>query len=110
APPPRGPRAPRPAPARAPARRDPRAGPQDREHCPPAGPHRADAREHAAGGAGLRRHLGMTSPVAGHAPAPIRVLVVDDSTVVRRLVTAALDADPGLTVVGQAADGHEAID
>lgn len=41
--------------------------------------------------------------------APIRVLVVDDSTVVRRLVTGALGTDAELEVVGQAADGHAAI-
>lgn len=35
---------------------------------------------------------------------PIRVLVVDDSAVVRRLVSDALSADPGIQVVGTASD------
>ena len=39
----------------------------------------------------------------------IRVLVVDDSVVVRRLVTDTLAADPGIEVVGVAADGRIAL-
>ena len=35
----------------------------------------------------------------------IRVLIVDDSVVVRRIVTDALAADPELEVVGTAANG-----
>jgi two-component system chemotaxis response regulator CheB len=42
--------------------------------------------------------------------ATIRVLLVDDSAVVRRLVKAALDRDPDLEVVGTAADGRIALD
>lgn len=37
---------------------------------------------------------------------PIRVLVVDDSVVVRRLVTDALSHDPAIEVVGSAANGR----
>ena len=44
------------------------------------------------------------------APRPIKVLVVDDSAVVRRLVTQALNADPGITVVGTASDPFVAKD
>lgn len=40
----------------------------------------------------------------------IRVLVVDDSAVVRRLVRTALMLDPELEVVGTAVNGREAID
>jgi two-component system chemotaxis response regulator CheB len=40
----------------------------------------------------------------------IRVLVVDDSTVVRRLVSTALSTDPTLEVVGTAANGKIALD
>jgi two-component system chemotaxis response regulator CheB len=40
---------------------------------------------------------------------PLRVLVVDDSELQRNLLAALLDADPGLTVVGRAVDGPEAI-
>jgi two-component system chemotaxis response regulator CheB len=39
----------------------------------------------------------------------IRVLLVDDAAVVRRLVTAALNRDPDLEVVGTAADGQMAL-
>ena len=40
---------------------------------------------------------------------PISVLVVDDSVVVRKLVTDALGADPGIRVVGTAANGQIAL-
>lgn len=40
---------------------------------------------------------------------PIRVLVVDDSALVRDLVAAILAEDPGLVVVGQATNGLEAV-
>ena len=39
----------------------------------------------------------------------IRVLVVDDSVVIRRLVTHALDQDPALEVVGAASNGAIAL-
>ncbi len=38
----------------------------------------------------------------------IRVLVVDDSATMRALIVRALQADPRLVVVGQAADPQEA--
>lgn len=40
---------------------------------------------------------------------PIRVLVVDDSVVVRKVLTEALSADSGLEVVGTAPDGRVAL-
>jgi two-component system chemotaxis response regulator CheB len=40
----------------------------------------------------------------------VRVLVVDDSVVARRLVTGMLDQDPGIAVVGSAGDGHQALE
>lgn len=40
---------------------------------------------------------------------PIRVLVVDDNFVVRRGLQSSLELDPGMQVVGQAANGDEAI-
>lgn len=43
-------------------------------------------------------------------PRPIRVLVVDDSALVRRLVTDALRHDPEIEVVGTAADPYAARD
>lgn len=42
-------------------------------------------------------------------PAPIRVLVVDDSAVVRGLISRLLEADPGITVVATAAHGELAL-
>lgn len=39
----------------------------------------------------------------------IRVLVVDDSSVMRVGLSALVEVDPGLVVVGEAADGEEAI-
>lgn len=41
---------------------------------------------------------------------PIRVLVVDDNFVVRRGLQSSLELDPGMLVVGQAANGDEAIE
>jgi two-component system chemotaxis response regulator CheB len=41
--------------------------------------------------------------------APTRVLVVDDSVVVRRMVGRAIEADPGLELVGSAANGSLAL-
>ncbi|RBQ19483.1 DNA-binding response regulator [Spongiactinospora rosea] len=38
------------------------------------------------------------------------MLVADDEAVVRAGISAILDAEPDLTVVGQAADGHQAIE
>ena len=41
---------------------------------------------------------------------PIRVLVVDDSAFMRKTITGLLSADPGIQVIGEAADGLEAIE
>ena len=40
---------------------------------------------------------------------PIRVLVVDDSLVVRQILVSMLESEPGFQVVEQARDGHEAV-
>jgi two-component system chemotaxis response regulator CheB len=37
---------------------------------------------------------------------PIRVLIIDDSVVIRKVLSEALAADPGIQVVGMAADGR----
>ena len=42
-------------------------------------------------------------------PSPIRVLVVDDSVVVRRLLTTMLESDPEIEVVGVAPNGRVAL-
>ncbi len=40
---------------------------------------------------------------------PIRVMVVDDSVVVRKIVTDVLSADPAIEVVGTAVNGRIAV-
>jgi len=39
----------------------------------------------------------------------IRVLIADDQDIIRAGLTTILDGQPGIDVVGQAADGHEAV-
>jgi DNA-binding NarL/FixJ family response regulator len=48
----------------------------------------------------------MTAP----APAAIRVLVADDHALVREGIRHVLDADPGIDVVAEAANGREAVE
>jgi two-component system chemotaxis response regulator CheB len=43
-------------------------------------------------------------------PAPIRVLVVDDSALIRQMLTHALELDPRIEVVGFARNGVEAVE
>ncbi|MBI0536423.1 response regulator [Roseomonas sp. KE2513] len=52
---------------------------------------------------------GHDLPFASPGPAPVRILVVDDSAMMRRLLREALSADPAFTVVAEAADGGEAL-
>ncbi|MFF5756548.1 response regulator [Streptomyces longwoodensis] len=53
----------------------------------------------------------MTAPIRDHrTTAPIRVLLADDHTLVRRGVRLILDAEPDLTVVAEAGDGAEAVE
>ncbi|NTW00161.1 MAG: chemotaxis-specific protein-glutamate methyltransferase CheB [Oscillochloris sp.] len=40
---------------------------------------------------------------------PLRILIVDDSAMMRRLIRSMIDSDPELTVVGEAANGREAL-
>ncbi len=42
-------------------------------------------------------------------PEPIRVIVADDQQIVRAGLTMILEAQPGIEVIGQAADGHQAV-
>lgn len=52
----------------------------------------------------------MSGPDTGAVPqTPVSVLVVDDHPVVRAGLTALLSVQPGLLVVGEAADGTEAV-
>ena len=46
----------------------------------------------------------------GDAMRRVRVMVVDDVSIVRRLVANALGADPDIEVVGSAANGREALE
>lgn len=53
---------------------------------------------------------GRTTPAAaGGSRAPIRVLVAEDSPTARALLVELLESDPGVRVVGQAANGAEAV-
>ncbi|NPC97185.1 response regulator transcription factor [Nocardioides sp. zg-DK7169] len=51
----------------------------------------------------------MTGSASGSAGAPIRVLLVDDQELFRAGVSVIVDAQEGMEVVGQAADGVEAV-
>jgi DNA-binding NarL/FixJ family response regulator len=56
------------------------------------------------------RAAAVTTPAApSHPAAPIRVLVADDQALIRRGMALLLDAEPDMVVVGQAADGVEAV-
>jgi len=66
---------------------------------------------------GLQRKDGVGGRVeepssmgGAHAAAVTRVLVVEDSLTVRRRLCDVLSADPGLEVIGEAADGKRAIE
>ena len=43
------------------------------------------------------------------AAAPVRVVIVDDSSVQRRFARTVIEADPGLAVVGEARNGRDAV-
>jgi two-component system chemotaxis response regulator CheB len=57
------------------------------------------------GTGGLHRSSGLIKRMKD----PIRVLVVDDSHVVRQILVSMLETVPGFQVVGQAQDGEEAV-
>lgn len=57
--------------------------------------------------AGLKK---IATGAAAATAAPIRVLVVDDSHVIRGLLSRTLESDPGIKVVASAANGKAAID
>ena len=59
-----------------------------------------------------RGTVSVVQPPAAAAPgnvAPVTVVVVDDSAVQRRFARAAIEADGGLTVIGEARNGRDAI-
>lgn len=52
----------------------------------------------------------MSNPIKDpEASGPIRVLIADDHAIVRKGIRALLATEPGLTVVGEAENGHEAV-
>ncbi|HEY7898530.1 MAG TPA: response regulator [Gemmatimonadaceae bacterium] len=51
----------------------------------------------------------MTSHVPGGFPASLRILIVDDEPLARRHLRAILDADADVEVIGEAANGREAV-
>ena len=53
---------------------------------------------------------GLKKFTAGVSTAQIRVMVVDDSHVIRGLLSRTLDSDPGIKVVATAANGKAAVD
>ncbi|MZD09501.1 response regulator [Streptomyces sp. SID5785] len=52
----------------------------------------------------------MTSDATGAGDAPISLLIVDDHPVVRNGLRGMFESAPGFTVLGEAADGVEAVD
>ena len=61
-------------------------------------------------GLGWRVHAVLPAPrPARRDDAPIRVLLADDQAVVRRGLRTILEAEPDIEVVGEAADGVEAV-
>ena len=51
----------------------------------------------------------MTSKDSKTMPEKMRILVADDHAIVRMGITALLETEPGITVVGEAEDGQEAV-
>ncbi len=45
-----------------------------------------------------------------HTPTPIRILLADDHTIMRQGLSALLERQKGLTIVGEANNGHEAVE
>lgn len=50
------------------------------------------------------------SSPAGAAAPPVRILVCDDSLVIRSAITRALESDPGVRVIGRAGNGRQALE
>ncbi|MEW6750082.1 MAG: response regulator [Candidatus Latescibacterota bacterium] len=66
-------------------------------------------RTHAADGAAGPPDRAMATSAEDPSPPRLRVLLVDDHQTARESLALLLDADPGIEVVGQAADGREAV-
>ncbi|MFD4130868.1 response regulator [Streptomyces goshikiensis] len=59
-------------------------------------------------GAGIEHHT--ASPAPASAPSPVTLLIADDDEVTRSGLRLLLAAQPGIAVVGEAADGVEAVE
>ena len=72
---------------------------------------RGPARRHLRSGPGAGRRLGRDRRAAtlGLVDVSVRVLIADDQELVRTGLRMILDAQPGIEVVGEAADGAEAV-
>ena len=51
----------------------------------------------------------MTTSVPAPPPVPIRVVLVDDQSLIRAGLRALVSAEPGMQVVGEASDGEDAV-
>ena len=58
----------------------------------------------------MRPPEGEIMQTTGEAPAPIRVLSVDDHPLLREGIAAIINSEPGLNLVGTASNGREAIE
>ncbi|MCQ4162446.1 response regulator [Roseomonas sp. GC11] len=80
---------------------------------PLSAPPTPEAAPEAGAGVGAGVGMGAGTGVGAHvceAAPPRRVLVVDDSAMMRRLVRETLSGDPAFQVVGEAADGRAALE
>src|SRR5206468_2401774 len=81
---------------------------------------RVRSRRHARAGGALRRQdrgrsggrrlLRVGAPASGDRAMSVKILLVDDQALVRAGFRMILDAEPGVEVVGEAADGIEAVE
>ncbi len=69
-----------------------------------------DPTTHPNGSADGREPAGAARPPDGPGREPLRVLIVDDHALFRRGLHLVLEQEPGMAIVGEAADGEEAID
>src|SRR6185369_8667046 len=53
--------------------------------------------------------MAQTAETSAASASPIRVMVVDDSAVIRGLLTRALESDPAIAVVASVANGQMAV-
>jgi DNA-binding NarL/FixJ family response regulator/signal transduction histidine kinase len=98
-----------------------RAGGGRARHGLAGGRRRARAHRHAGAGRPVRRRAGGRAaarrrlpgrrppPAGGRRPAVTRVLIADDQPLMRTGFRMILDAEPDIEVVGEAADGEEAV-